>query len=232
MHRDPARRDEVDERVGDLLAEPFLDGEPARVQPNQPRQLRDAEDLRAGDVRDVCGAVERQRVMLAERVERDRPFDDLAARAVDARRALRGEGGPRASGLRRSRPSRRTSPGGTAAAFRGSPASRDPCRAPTGSRRCTARTAASRPARSRAARPPPSVSRARRRFSQSLLRLDGPTFAARARDGLRARPRGRAPRRRARRTRSDGRARRRSPNAASCVDIPRFASTATVPWSW
>ena len=89
VHGDAARRDELDERVGDLLPEPLLHGESARVEAHEPRQLRDAEDLAAGDVRDVRGAVERQRVVLAEREERDRPLDDLAVRAVDAVAAAR-----------------------------------------------------------------------------------------------------------------------------------------------
>jgi hypothetical protein len=93
MHRNTARLHEVDETVGDLLAEPLLDGEPARVETHEPRQLRDAEDLVAGDVADVRDAVERQRVMLAEREERDRPFDDLAVQAGRALRPLRGKRG-------------------------------------------------------------------------------------------------------------------------------------------
>ena len=77
---DAARRDELDERVGDLLAEPLLHGEAPREQAHEPRQLRDADDPVAGDVADVRDAVERQRVVLAEALERDRPLDDLAAR--------------------------------------------------------------------------------------------------------------------------------------------------------
>ena len=82
MHRDPPRLDELDERVSDLLAEPLLHREAAGVEADETRQLRDAEDLRAGDVRHVRDAVERQRVVLAEREERDRALDDLAAGAV------------------------------------------------------------------------------------------------------------------------------------------------------
>src|SRR5204862_4250676 len=71
--------------------EPLLDGEAARVHADQPRQLRDAEDLAPRNVGDVGDAVERQRVVLAEGEEADRPLDDLAVIAGDAERALRGE---------------------------------------------------------------------------------------------------------------------------------------------
>src|SRR5581483_3974150 len=71
-----ARVDELDERVRDLLAHPFLDGEAACVEADDPRQLRDADDLAARDVCHVRRPVERKRVMLAQRVERDWPFED------------------------------------------------------------------------------------------------------------------------------------------------------------
>ena len=72
--------DERDERVGDLLTEPLLDGEPPRKEPDEPGQLGDADDPLARDVPDVRVAVEGQRVVLAERGERDRPLDDLGER--------------------------------------------------------------------------------------------------------------------------------------------------------
>src|SRR5581483_12350590 len=53
VDRDPAGVDQVDERVRDLLAQPLLDGEPPREQPDEARQLRDPDDLVAGDVADV-----------------------------------------------------------------------------------------------------------------------------------------------------------------------------------
>src|SRR5262249_28995421 len=52
-------RDQLAERAGDRLAEPLLHREPARVQPHQPRELGNADDLLAGDVADVCRAEER-----------------------------------------------------------------------------------------------------------------------------------------------------------------------------
>ena len=90
VHRDAARRDELDERVRDLLAEPLLHREAARVEPDEPRQLRDAEDLAVRDVRDV------------------RRRRGTAAR--DARRARRTRSAPRRSGCasRRRRADART----------------------------------------------------------------------------------------------------------------------------
>src|SRR6266853_398451 len=45
MHGDAARLDQLDERVGDLRAKTFLNGEAAREQPHEPCELRDADDL-------------------------------------------------------------------------------------------------------------------------------------------------------------------------------------------
>jgi hypothetical protein len=87
-HGDSARPDELDERVRDLFAHALLDGEAACVQPHEPRQLRDPDDLRAGDVSDMCNAVKGKRVVLTERVECNRPFGDLAMRTVDSVRPL------------------------------------------------------------------------------------------------------------------------------------------------
>ncbi len=81
---DAVRRDQLDERVRDLLAEPLLHREPAGVELDEARQLRDADDLGAGDVGDVRGAEERQRMVLAQAVERDRTLDDLADEAPSA----------------------------------------------------------------------------------------------------------------------------------------------------
>src|SRR5919198_5265344 len=67
----------MDEGARDLLAEALLQGEPAGEDPYEPRQLRDADDPLASDVADVRDAVERERVVLAEGAERDRPLDDL-----------------------------------------------------------------------------------------------------------------------------------------------------------
>ena len=90
---DAARLDQLDERVGDLLAEPLLHREAAREQAHEPRQLRDADDLVAGDVAHVCDAVERQRVVLTEADERDRPLDDLPGERERELRRLARKGG-------------------------------------------------------------------------------------------------------------------------------------------
>ena len=93
MDGDAARLDQLVERVGDLLAEPLLHREAAREQAHQPGELRDADDLVAGDVADVRDAVERQRVVLAEAEERDRPLDDLAGEPSTTLRRLARERG-------------------------------------------------------------------------------------------------------------------------------------------
>ena len=88
-HRDALRVDELDERVGDLLAEALLHGEAAGEEADEAGQLGDADDSLAGDVADVGVAGERERVVLAERGERDRPFDDLRERLLSRRRRSR-----------------------------------------------------------------------------------------------------------------------------------------------
>src|SRR4051812_50054923 len=86
MHGNAARRDELDHRVGDLLAEPLLHREPPRIEADEARELRDAEDLAVGDVRDVRLAVERERMVLAEREERDRALTVWLGRPGEASR--------------------------------------------------------------------------------------------------------------------------------------------------
>src|SRR5581483_2295374 len=80
MNGDAARLDQLDERIGDLLSQPLLHREAPRVEPDDPGQLGDADDLAPGDVRDMGGAVERERVVLAQRVKGDRPLEDHPAR--------------------------------------------------------------------------------------------------------------------------------------------------------
>src|SRR4029079_19382087 len=92
VNGDALRRDQLDEAIGDLFAQTLLHGEPTREQAHEARQLRDADDLLARDVADVREAVERERVVLAQALERDRPLDDLARRramAVALRRERR-----------------------------------------------------------------------------------------------------------------------------------------------
>jgi hypothetical protein len=83
----------VFERVGDLLTEALLDREAVGEQAHQAGELGQAQDALVRDVAEVRGAVERQGVVLAQRVERDRPFDDLADKAVLGDATLGGEGG-------------------------------------------------------------------------------------------------------------------------------------------
>src|SRR5206468_725976 len=80
----PAGAGELAQPVGDLLREPLLNREAARVEPHETRELRDAEDLVAGHVADVGATVERKRVVLAQRVEADRALDDLRVTSLDA----------------------------------------------------------------------------------------------------------------------------------------------------
>ena len=69
----PARLQDVDDRVGDLRREPLLHLRPLGEAVDQPGELRQAGDAAVvtGDVRDVRAAVERDEVVLAERVQRD-----------------------------------------------------------------------------------------------------------------------------------------------------------------
>jgi hypothetical protein len=87
------RGEQFDEGVGDLLAHALLNSEPPGVQPDEAGQLGDPDDLLVRDVRDVRDPVERQRRVLTQRVERDRPVDDLAEPAVGPAVALGRKGG-------------------------------------------------------------------------------------------------------------------------------------------
>ena len=74
--------------IGNLLADPLLNGEAPGELAHQSRQLGDPDDALVGDVADVGVPVERERMVLAERVELNRPFDHLAEAAVRAAAAL------------------------------------------------------------------------------------------------------------------------------------------------
>src|SRR6266540_7331226 len=93
MHGDPVRLEDANQLIGDLNAYALLDGEAPREQAHQPGELGDADDLLVRDVADERVAVEGQRVVLAQRVELDRAFDDLANAAVRASVAFGWEGG-------------------------------------------------------------------------------------------------------------------------------------------
>src|SRR5207237_5093274 len=68
----------ADQRVGDLRGGPFLYLRSLRVSVDEARELRQAGDpaVVAGDVRDVRAPVERNEVVLADRVERDVADED------------------------------------------------------------------------------------------------------------------------------------------------------------
>src|SRR5207237_1808211 len=87
------RLEQPHELTCDLDANAVLHCEAPRENADQSRQLRDADDLFVRDVADVGVAVEREHVMLAERVELDRSLDDLADAAVRAAVTLRRKGG-------------------------------------------------------------------------------------------------------------------------------------------
>src|SRR4029079_10048365 len=61
------------------------------VEAHEARELRDAEDLVAGDIADVRTTMERERVMFAERIKADRALDDLRVTSLDALGPLRRE---------------------------------------------------------------------------------------------------------------------------------------------
>src|SRR5690606_1648029 len=65
-------------RVGDLARQPFLDLRTLRVQIDETREFGQAGDASggAGDVPDVCDAVERHQMVLTGRVHRDVPDQD------------------------------------------------------------------------------------------------------------------------------------------------------------
>ena len=73
---DAARRDLLLEPVGDLLGQPFLHLGAAGEQLDHPGQLGQAEDPLPGQVADMGDADERQQVVLAHRLHRDRAGDD------------------------------------------------------------------------------------------------------------------------------------------------------------
>ncbi len=72
------RRQYVHQGVRNLLSHPLLDGEAPREEPDQPRQLGDADNPLMRDVANVRVPVEGESVMLTERVELDWTLNDLA----------------------------------------------------------------------------------------------------------------------------------------------------------
>jgi hypothetical protein len=93
MHSDAMRLQHALEQIDDLVPHPLLHREAPAKEPHHPRQLGDADDVVVRDVAHVGVPEERQRVVLAERMEGNRPFDDLARLAIRTTRALGGKGG-------------------------------------------------------------------------------------------------------------------------------------------
>src|SRR6266446_1220500 len=81
------------ESLRDFTPEPFLNGKTPSEEPHQPGELGDADDVLVGDVAQVGVTEKREGVMLAERIEGNRAFDDLADLAVGTTFAFRREGG-------------------------------------------------------------------------------------------------------------------------------------------
>src|SRR2546425_7799209 len=93
VHSDAVGLQHTHKLVRDLNSDALLNGEAPREYAHQAGELGDADDLLVRDVADEGVAVERQRVVLAKRVELDRPLDDLTDVAVRAAVALRRERG-------------------------------------------------------------------------------------------------------------------------------------------
>ena len=70
------------EPVGDLRGQPFLDLQIAGEELDDAAELAQADDPLVGQIADVRDPVERQQMMHAERVERDRPRNDQLVIAV------------------------------------------------------------------------------------------------------------------------------------------------------
>src|SRR5262245_43765493 len=89
VDRDAMRRKHGLEGGGDLVAHTLLYREAASEYPHQAGELGDANDVLVGDIANIGPPEEGQCVVLAERVELDRPLDDLAQMAVGLAAALR-----------------------------------------------------------------------------------------------------------------------------------------------
>ena len=85
---DPLRVGLLHDGVRDLLRQLLLDLQAPREHVDDARELRDAEHLALRDVADGALAVERQQVMLAERVELDVLQDHHVVRAARELRAV------------------------------------------------------------------------------------------------------------------------------------------------
>ena len=82
---DALRREVIGPPAGDLGGQALLDLQAAGEQVDDAGELRQPQDALAGQVADVRDAVERQQVVLEERVERNRSRDDQLVVAVGVR---------------------------------------------------------------------------------------------------------------------------------------------------
>src|SRR5688572_17909062 len=81
-HRDPERVDLLEDRLGHLVGEPFLDLQPARKCVHQAGDLAETDDVPLRDVGDVALAEKWQQMVLAEAVEID-VLDDHHLAVID-----------------------------------------------------------------------------------------------------------------------------------------------------
>src|SRR5438477_5141103 len=81
---DAVGREDPVERVDDLATQPFLHREAAGVQPDDPGEFGKPDDALVRDIPDPRLAEERERMMLADGMKRDRTLHDLADAAVGA----------------------------------------------------------------------------------------------------------------------------------------------------
>lgn len=89
---DAVRVDALLQEIGDLDADALLHTEATAEEVHQARELGEADDVALGDVAYVDIAVEGQHVVFAQRMEGDRPLDDLGERTGSRHMALRLEG--------------------------------------------------------------------------------------------------------------------------------------------
>src|SRR5260370_7077345 len=77
VHGDAVRIEAALEASNHLATEALLDGKAAGIKPDDPGQLRDADDSVMGDVADPGLAEERQGMVLTDRMKGNRPLHGL-----------------------------------------------------------------------------------------------------------------------------------------------------------
>lgn len=86
--------DDLHQIAGDLLRDPFLVGEPARVHSDEPDELRDADQAVGRDVANVGLADDRHHMVFTAAHQVDRALDDMGEVVGRTARALVREDGP------------------------------------------------------------------------------------------------------------------------------------------